>query len=466
MSSSYSYQTRVAMCEKCGAPLEVAVGGGHVQCGYCGVSNELLPRDENPLAGVHGAAAGNEQQRMARLAAQDGKPSMPPDEIAGLFEQGELVEWKVDEAVQIWQDSRRALRTAPNPAVAERLMFLTMALANHFFVKGDTSRQRALFESALDVVTLPRHKQSLRGYLCRLAARDGDLQAAEQWLAPCDPRSEDLEMDSSWRISRAFMDTATGNFQGVVDTLGRGLKDVPIMDTIEPLAIIFRANALERIGDLEAATEQLTALMLAGHGAGQKMVTKVIGRYQDWGLCQQSFPLAQAKANQMAAKASASVASGGIGSIFYYVGLAMLIPGLFGGLVFMLQSLGADSVLRLLPAGLSDGLGAAAIPLLITGFIMATIGRKAKLAAAKAAYLRVHGVPATATVTNLSRTGTTVNDVPQMRIHLSVQLKDQAPYDASVKMYLDAHQLASFAPGTKVSVRVDPNNPQELVIEQ
>lgn len=465
MDQSFSYQTRVAMCEKCGAPLDVAVGGGHVQCGYCGVANELMPRDDNPLAGVHSAGPANEQERFARLRAQDGKSSMPPEDIAGLFQQGDLVEWKVDEAVQIWQDTRRELRAAPSPAAGERLMFLTMALSNHFSTKNDHARQRALFESGLDVASLPRHKQMLRAYLSRLAARQGDLQAAEQWLAPCDPQSDDLEMDSAWRLSRAFIDTARGDFQSVLAVLGRGLQDVPIMDSMEPLCILIRANALERVGEVATAAEHVAALMMAGGGAGRRMVTDMVKRYQDWGLCQQSYPVAQAQFAAAAAQVSASTASGGIGPIFYFLGLAMLIPGLLGGVIFMVGSLAGDSAIGFLPLGLREGLSAVALPFILTGGILTFIGRNARAAAAKAAHIRVHGVPGVATVTNIERTGTTVNDVPQMRIHLSVQLKGKPPYDASTKMYLDAHQVNNFAPGSQVSVRVDPGNPQDLVIE-
>jgi hypothetical protein len=465
MDNSFSYQTRVAMCEKCGAPLDVAVGGGHVQCGYCGVANELLPRDENPLAGVHGVNATNEQERFARLRAQDGKPSMPPEDIIGLFAQGELVEWKVDEAVQIWQDTRRGLRAASDPVAGERLMSLTMALSNHFSKKEDPARQRAMFESGLDVVSLPRHKQMLRGYLSRLAARKGDLPAAEQWLAPCDPRSDDLEMDSSWRMSRAFIDTAKGDSGAVVAVLGRGLKDVPIMDSMEPLCILIRANALERLGEVEPAADQVVALMMAGGGGGRRMVTEVVKRYQDWGLCQQSYPVAQAKFAAAASQVSASSASGGIGGIFYFLGLAMLIPGLAGGLIFMLESLAGESLVGFLPSGLREGLGAVALPFIISGVVLTAIGRNARRAAAKAAHIRVHGIPAVATVVGLDRTGTTVNNVPQIRIRLSVQLKGKEPYEASVKMYLDAHQLGAYSTGSQVSVRVDPGNPQDLVIE-
>jgi len=465
MDQTYSYQTRAAMCEKCGGPLEVEVGGGHVFCGYCGVQNELLPRDDNPLAGVHGTGAANEQERFARLRAQDGKPSLPPEEIAGLFQMGDLVEWKVDEAVQIWQDTRRELRAAPNPAAGERLMFLTMALSNHFFAKQDFARQRAMFESGLDVVSLPRHKQALRGYLSRLAARKGDIQAAEQWLAPCDMHSDDLDMDSTWRTSRAFIDTARGDDQAVLAVLGRGLQDVPIMDSMEPLCLLLRANALERLGEVELAAEHVTALMMAGGGAGRRMVTEMVKRYEDWGLCKQSYVLAQAKFAAAASQVSASTASGGIGPIFYFLGLAMLIPGLLGGLIFMLQSLGLDSVVGMVPSGLREGLAAVALPFIISGIVMTAIGRNARQAAAKAAHIRVHGIPAVATVVGLERTGTTVNDVPQMRIRLSVQLQGKVPYEAAVKMYLDAHQLAAYAQGSQVSVRVDPGNPQDLVIE-
>ena len=237
------------------------------------------------------------------------------------------------------------------------------------------------------------------------------------------------------------------------------------MDSMEPLCVILRANALDRLGEVEVAADHLTALMMAGGGAGRRMVAEMLKRYQDWALCQQSYPVAQAKFAAAASTVSASTASGGIGPIFYFLGLAMLIPGLLGGLIFMLQSLAGESIVGFLPSGLREGLAAVAHPFIITGGILTTIGRNARQAAAKAAHIRVHGMPAVATVVGLDRTGTTVNDVPQMRIRLSVQLKGKAPYEASVKMYLDAHKLAAYAQGSQVSVRVDPGNPQDLVIE-
>ena len=45
--------------------------------------------------------------------------------------------------------------------------------------------------------------------------------------ACCDPNSDDLQTDSAYRISRAYLDTARGDFQRVLQILGGNEQEVP-----------------------------------------------------------------------------------------------------------------------------------------------------------------------------------------------------------------------------------------------
>ena len=179
-----------------------------------------------------------------------------------------------------------------------------MVLANHFSDTSDLLRQRAMFESALDVCMLPRHKQIMRGYLTRCAARQGDLAAAEQWLLPCDRQSDDLETDSAYRFSRAFIDTARGNFNGVLHVLGSGPKDVPLMDAVDAVCAVLRANAWERVGSYKPQSAQLTEQMQTGRAgpAGDRQDRRKVSRLG-------ALP-AELSGRELAAQRSRRLASG------------------------------------------------------------------------------------------------------------------------------------------------------------
>ena len=64
-------------------------------------------------------------------------------------------------------------------------------------------------------------------------------------------------MDTSYRFSHAFIDTARGNFPAVLAALGNRLNGVPIQDAVDASACALRANALERLGHVDSATQEL-----------------------------------------------------------------------------------------------------------------------------------------------------------------------------------------------------------------
>lgn len=455
---SFGTQIRILLCPNCGAPMETPVAGGQTHCRYCNAVGQLAARDDRPLF-QPGVQPLSEDQRLARLRTQDGKPLVAPPALQGLLEGGGLAAWKVQEALSIWQSTRQELAATQNYEAAERLLFLTMMLANHFAGQNDELRRRAMFESALEAFTLPRHRQMMRGYLSRSAAKEGDITAAEQWLAPCDPRSDDLEMDSAWRMSRAYIETAKHDWNGVLRVLGGQAEQVPIMDAMDSACALLRANAWERLGQMQGAVAELQHELARRPTAGATLQA-IIQANPTFQLCPQSFPVASQAFAVAAGHRAATAASGGIDKVFVPMGALFLLGGLGAG-AFAAVSPFVDLGLGDL-SGLALTAGILAITFIPMGAIFFIIGRVMRKSAARAERLRVHGIQGRGRVTGVNPTGVTINNRPQVRFDLQVTLPGRAPYPVAVKMLVSGQVPG---PGSEVAVRVDPQNPTDVMIE-
>ena len=456
MKTIFSHDVRVVMCKNCGAPIEASAAGGAVACSYCGASNQLVSRKEEPVEPMAAAQQINEAQRLIMLQQQDGKPMLPPPSIQPLLQGGQLPAWKVQEAVAVWQATRKELETASNYEAAERLLFLTMILSNHFSEQDNRLHQRAMYESALEVFTLPRHRQMMRCYLARNAALEGDLQAAEHWITPCNPRSEDLQADSSYRVTRATIDTARGDWNSVINVLGREFHSVPIMDAMDPMAVVLRANAWEQMGHGQVAAQQLAQYMGQGGASGRQTLMKIIQNFgkSGWNLCPGSFQAANAAYSQEAGKAAAARTGGGIGLPFLILGVLMTL-GALGYIVAALTV--APEIMAGIP-GVGGGVG-------LTGIIFTVIGFFSFRSSRLAQRLRTQGISANGQIVSIEPTGMTINNVPQMRVNVNVQLPNQAPYQTSTKVLMHPSSASQLAPGTTVPVRVDPQDASRILIE-
>lgn len=459
MDTSFSYKLRVHACDQCGGPVEGAVAGGTFACRYCRAQNHLTMRDEGMAIPPRQPVP--EHERIMRLRMQDGKPLLPPPSLASLLAGGKLEEWKVQEAIGVWNGTRRELRASPGSYdAAERLTFLSMVLAQHFQMKGESMQQRSLLESTLEVVTLPRHRQIMRGFLCRAAVRARDLEGAEAWLAPCDASSDDLQSDSAYRFSRAFLDTARGDFQRVLHVLGQGPNDVPIEDASDDVCAVFRANAWEKLGRVDQATALLRDRMQVGGGSGRSTVQRVVQLYADWQLCAQSYPQAAAGHAQVAGQMAAQRASGGIHIVFIPLGILMLAGGIAAvGVVVA----GALDLLEIASEAFA-GIGITGVTLGGVGLLFLVIGLAMKKSAQRAAWLRTHGLSATGQIQGIQPTGLSINDVPQVELTLLVSLAGRAPYQARAKVLMSGG-LGGLGQGGTVALRVDPRNPAEVIIE-
>jgi hypothetical protein len=451
--SAFSANMRVLLCNQCLAPVQAPLSGGQVACQRCGTANPIPPRDDRAPLAPPGRPAVAEADRINRLRAQDGKPWLPPPSIQSLFEGGGIPDWKVQEAMAVWNHARTELRQTASFDAGERIVFLTSLLGSRFGRANEPWVQRGLYESALDVVTLPRQKQMMRGGLARAAGRDGDWASAETWLAPCDPQSDDLESDSEWRVSRAYIDTGRRDWNAVISVLGRTPDEVPIRDSMDTLAAVLRANAWEQAGQLPTATQLLMMEMAKGPQSRETM-RRIIEYHAPLALCAGSFAGADAQYSQEAAKVAGASMGGGVGSF------------LFGlGALFLLASAGLGIWAAVDRSATSTGALSALMGLVPAGLIMFFIGRGLRNAGKRAERLRLHGVRGQGTVLGIERTGTEINNVPMMRIRLRVQLPGMPPYEAETKMLVPPQVLVQLTPGTGVSVRVDPQNPADVMIE-
>jgi hypothetical protein len=84
--------------------------------------------------------------------------------------------------------------------------------------------------------------------------------------------------------------------------------------------------------------------------------------------------------------------------------------------------------------------------------------------AAVANHLAIHGVPGRAIITAIEDTGMSVNDNPRVELTLEVTIGDEAPYTATHTQVISRIAVAGFQPGATVPVRVDPADPQSLII--
>lgn len=447
------------LCERCGAPIEAEMAGGVAHCRYCGVQNMLQGRDERPVFQPGMSAPLPEPERIQRLRMQDHQPLLPPAGLEQLAPGGKLEPWKVQEAMAVWQQTRQSLRANRSdfPA-AERLLFLTQLLSQNLSEQNDVVRQRAMLESALEAATLPRQRQIILGYLCRAACRANDPDAAESWLRPCDARSDDLMMDSSFRFSRAYVDTLRGNFQGVIAALGRGPEEVPIHDSMDIVCDVLRANAWERMGQTQAAIDQLRARMAQGPAmrAGIEAVLRV---HASWNLCAQSFPAAQQQQDVVGADQAANAGGGVVGWILIGTGAFVMFMGVVtsvGPLITAMEMTGRYSASFLTgPLVAISTTGLIGVGLVVGGVLFLK-------SAAKTRRIRLHGLRAQARVVAVNPTGMIVNGVPRMEIVMLVNLPGRPEYQASTKVILRGVERLV---GQTIAARVDPENQNEVIAE-
>lgn len=452
---------RATLCASCAEPFEVPEAGGQVACPSCGAANELPPRE---LTRLRFEAPADEARRLELLRAQLEHVLLPPPGLAPLADGGELPEWKVGEAWSAWQGERRESRATGDAAAGDRLAFLTLLLQNRSAdLPPDPRRKRALQESALEAVALPRQRQPFLARLARSACRAEDRHSAEAWLALCDPRADDLLADSEWRLSRAYLDTFRPDGPAVLRVLGAAADELPIHDACRNFAAVLRAHALEQSGRSEEAVAELARRL--ARAQDRPRVARFV---EQLSLCRTTHPLALARAERAAADDSAS-RSGNLEAVVLAAcaGLLLAILAVWAS-VNLLDHHGVLDLLDEPPGDPTTGAvlttGLPFVPLImVLGLLVAAARSYFKGRAARR--LRLAGRPMKAEVLAAEQTETTVAGLHEWVVRLTVRPPDRPPYEARTKLLLGDEAEARLQPGSTVYVRVDPGNPKQVLIQ-
>jgi hypothetical protein len=78
--------------------------------------------------------------------------------------------------------------------------------------------------------------------------------------------------------------------------------------------------------------------------------------------------------------------------------------------------------------------------------------------------LLANGVAGQARIDQVTDTGATVNDNPQVHLNLTVTVPGHDPYPATLTQVISRLAIGEFQPGATVDVRVSPDDPQTLMI--
>jgi hypothetical protein len=433
---THSIRERWLACENCGAPIRMPVEGGTVACSKCQVELSAPPRPDTRLPRT---PPSDELGRIARLRPQDGKPLFPPAGYEGLVVNNEIPPYKLAEAHMVWGASRRWVQNTPGDlAVGDRLTWLTMILRNTI---DDPLQKRAMVEGALEVLSLPRQRQQMLGFLTRGAALEGDLESSRQWLEMCDPASEDLQADSAYRISKGMLETARGDWFAVLQVLGQSEEQVPVDDSMDPVAVVLRANALERSGNVQAAQAELSKYMARGNASSIEYTIGAMPR--EWSMCAQSIHIARADVRSAVGERAASSAGAGMGWIVMIAGGG--VPAVLLTIFSVTGQFEWPMLMMLLFPVIFGGMGVR----------MILHGRRAK-------EIAQHGLHGRGKVLSVETTGTKINGTPLMQINVQVAVEGHPPVVASVRRLMRG---GGELIGREVAVIWHPKYPSEVVLE-
>lgn len=445
-ASSHARQRRFVVCDRCGASLEVALQGGVARCTHCGADNQVRVPAEIAL---QPSPAATEQERLTRLAAQDHGYDLP-DDVAALVATGRVLPSRLGEAKQLWQTLRNAVR-AGNEAALESLFALTRVLAERLLDDRDLVGQRALIESSLELLTSQQYQQVLRAYLARGACRAGDVASAEAWLATLTPRSDDLPSDTAYRYAKAYVDTAKGNWAGVLLVLGGAAGAVPLWDEHEPDCAVLRAHAWEAKGEVGHAVDLLVSLYRDGGPAARARAKRFLTLHADWNLCPASEPKAERRHRWFTPpiNKNRTAQDPTIGTLLLYsisglgVAVALLVTD---------DAITLDHVISVL-------LGGGAV------LFFARVWFKLRRKLRRRRRTLTGGVSTSAQVVKVTRQSRRVLDAVDLDVTLRIFPDDAPAYITYVLVALPIEVADSIQPGSPMVVRRHAEDPDNVLVE-
>jgi hypothetical protein len=112
-----------------------------------------------------------------------------------------------------------------------------------------------------------------------------------------------------------------------------------------------------------------------------------------------------------------------------------------------------------------SGLFLTAIILGAVGIGLVLFGLRSRARAAEAKRVLTVGINGTATITSMTQTGMYLNEQPQVKMELLVQIPGRQPYTAVRKEFVPLILLGRLSSGAPLAVKVDPGDPQDVIID-
>jgi hypothetical protein len=274
-TGAFDPRLRSVECGQCGqgTPLTVSFEGGLASCRTCGHTVELLPRDDRP-PGTTASSPSDEIARQTRLFLQlrhpiPGHPydlSVPPP---GFTADPERDKGSGDALRSAWNAARKSLPTA-SVAKQRDALWIALHLVDVQLAEGNPHGARALLETALDTIADSGLQHLLRCRLSALSLWDDAPEAAEYWLAGCDPAPEVVQLDATYREAQARLAARAGRPEEVLGWVGSAHGSVAVppaweraFDTLRIAAL----GALPGAADGDRAFAELSRA-IALHGDG------------------------------------------------------------------------------------------------------------------------------------------------------------------------------------------------------
>ena len=388
--------------------------------------------------------APNEAMRFERLRAQDGKPLVPPPNMLALCKGGGLNPAMADEANRQWTAALTEMGQMPSYPTEERLFWTAFLLARHYAEVQQRPRVEPLLRQTMPYLQQVRHQQVLLGLQIRNLAAMGNVDAAAQMLGQLDAQSEDLQIDTSYRFTTAYVALLRNDAQMALSVLGYNEGDVPINDAYDTVCAVFRAHCHELMGNHDMAQRQLQAVA----STPQKIagIEEIVRATPQIPLVQQTLPKVKQFVTQM--HQNAIVTKSGIN-----VGKMVIFP-IVGSFVAIGAS-GAAS--EFLDPPLSNILPGVIIAVVVIGSIAMTFGQVLKGPRLRKQLMQ-NGIEGSAQLMSVTQTGTRVNDQPMLKLHMLVHLPGQQPYAVIHNEIVAQIRLAQVQPGISLPVRVDPKD--------
>lgn len=392
----------------------------------------------------------NEALRLEKLRGQDGQPMLPPPNLRSLAGGGGLDPNQRGQAEAMWQAAFAETQSAPSFPAEERLFWTTFMLAQHHAEQGRRDVAGPLLEQTQPRLQQPRFFQIVTGMLARTVAAQGHVERASQFLAQLDPHSDDLQIDTNYRFSTAYVALLRDDARTALVALGSSIDEVPISDAYDRVCGLYRAHAYEALGNVEVAVQQLQ--QLAPTPAEIGLLETMVRMTPQIPLVAVSLPQAKVAVTRLQQE---TITTGSQLNVGRMIGLMFLVVP-----VVLAGSFLSETVV-----------GPEAQPLFIAGLVTFTMlfsfamlfGAMFKGAARRKVLLR-RGVDGSAKLMVVEQTGTQVNDQPMLRLRMMVEVPGRSPYSVLHKEVVAQIRLAQLQPGIVLPVKVDPQDPRNMAI--